>query len=372
MKLLSVVGARPQLIKSSMISRAIRMHNQSPSKKTLQQIILQTGQHYDTNMSQIFIDELNIPEPDYNLGISGVGHGAMTGRMLEGIEIVLHIEKPDWVIVYGDTNSTLAGALAASKLHIRVAHIEAGLRSQNMEMPEEINRIITDRISTILICPSEIAVKNLQKEGFPFSSPSKCHQKILNLGDVMLDATLYYRKIAYERLSLDLWNVDEGGYVLCTLHREENTNNPKRLKGILSALRNIALQIKVLLPIHPRTRKKIMDLAGKDWLTGINVINPVSYLEMQRLQMSAKMILTDSGGIQKEAYFHRVPCLTLRDETEWGETVSQGWNEIVGADPEYIFNAWKNNDSNNKREINEVYGKGNAANSIVEFLNNYD
>ena len=214
------------------------------------------------------------------------------------------------------------------------------------------------------------SVKNLQKEGFPFSSPSKCHQEILNLGDVMLDATLYYRKIAYKRLSLDLWNVNEGGYVLCTLHREENTNNPSRLKGILSALRNIALQIKVLLPIHPRTRKKIMNLTGKDWLTGINVVNYASYLEMQRLQMSAKMILTDSGGIQKEAYFHRVPCLTLRDETEWGETVSQGWNEIVGTDPEYIFNAWKNNDFNNKREIREVYGKGNTANSIVEFLYN--
>ena len=268
MKLLSIVGARPQLIKTAMISRAIRMHNRNTSNKSIQQIILHTGQHYDDNMSQMFINQLDIPQPDYNLAISGLNHGAMTGRMLEGIEAVIQTEQPDCVVVYGDTNSTLAGALAGAKLHVPVAHVEAGLRSQNLEMPEELNRIITDRISTILICPSQIAVNNLRKEGFPFSAPSKFQQTIINLGDVMLDATLHYRTIAHQRFSLESWNVDESSYALCTLHRAENTNNTMRLKGILSALREIATKVTVLLPLHPRTRKQIMKLAGQNWLAG--------------------------------------------------------------------------------------------------------
>ena len=216
----------------------------------------------------MFINQLDIPQPDYNLAISGLNHGAMTGRMLEGIEAVIQTEQPDCVVVYGDTNSTLAGALAGAKLHVPVAHVEAGLRSQNLEMPEELNRIITDRISTILICPSQIAVNNLRKEGFPLSAPSKFQQTIINLGDVMLDATLHYRTIAHQRFSLESWNVDESSYALCTLHRAENTNNTMRLKGILSALREIATKVTVLLPLHPRTRKQIMKLAGQNWLAG--------------------------------------------------------------------------------------------------------
>jgi UDP-GlcNAc3NAcA epimerase len=289
----------------------------------------------------------------------------MTGRMLEEIESLLIQEKPDWILVYGDTNSTLAGALAAAKLHIPLAHVEAGLRSHNLAMPEEVNRVLTDRVSDYLFCPTQTAVENLNREGFPFSTSQRQKQKIENVGDVMLDAVLYYQERAKETVKLSDWGVEEKPYALCTLHRQENTDDPVRLENILTALRTIAADIcPVLLPLHPRTRKKIDALGGAKWLDGIRVLEPVGYLEMQRLQMSAKMILTDSGGMQKEAYFHQVPCITFREETEWIETLNEGWNVLTGSSCKKILHAASKITERNNF-ISSVYGLGNASNIIV-------
>lgn len=366
MKILTVLGARPQFIKAATISRLIK------KKNDIEEIIVHTGQHFDNNMSDIFFDQLDIPHPRYNLNISNLSHGAMTGKMLEGIETLINKEKPNWVMVYGDTNSTLAGALAASKLHIPLAHVEAGMRSHNPIMPEEINRVLTDRVSSLLLCSTQTAVNNLNKEGFPFSAISSSGQtelqRIVKTGDVMFDAVLYYRDRAKAEISLDAFNLQDHNYVLCTLHRQENIDDLKRLRNILSAFREIAKSLPLILPLHPRTNSKIKQQLNADVLQGLTILKPLSYFEMQRLQMSAKLIITDSGGIQKESYFHKVPCITLRDETEWVETVELGWNKLTGANTEQILNAWHNTGKYSNQAEN-FFGDGKAAKKILnEFL----
>ena len=358
-KILTILGARPQFIKASAVSRAIKLTD------SLEEIIIHTGQHFDVNMSDIFFKELNIPVPHFNLGIKNLSHGAMVGRMLEAIEKLIEQEKPDTVVVYGDTNSTLAGALAASKLKIPLAHVEAGLRSYNFNMPEETNRILTDRISSLLLCPTERAVNNLKQEGFPYQLLKFQKQNICNVGDVMLDTSLYYRKSVQE-VSLDKFHLKEQSYVFCTLHRQENTDNFQRLKSIFNALKRIAKNTPVVLSMHPRTKLKLLN--NNEFLKGLTIIDPLSYITTQRLLMAAKLILTDSGGIQKEAYFYQVPCVTLRDETEWTETVELGWNKLVGADEDNIVKIAENFQTPEKKSIS-IYGDGSAAKYICKLLN---
>ncbi len=361
MKMVTIIGARPQFIKAAPVSRAITEHNRlAPQTSHLTQVLVHTGQHFDTNMSDIFFKELEIPEPDHHLGIGGGRHGAMTGRMLEKIEELLLVEKPDWVFVHGDTNSTLAGALAAVKLHIPVAHIEAGLRSFNRRMPEEINRILADHMATLLFCPCRNAVKHLMREGIT--------ARVHNVGDVMFDAVLHYRQSARETISLSRWGLNEGQYALCTIHRAENTDDPARLREILCALDRIAADLPVVLPLHPRTARFLRERNEASLLDRLCVLQPVSYLEMLRLEMSAAVILTDSGGVQKEAFFHKVPCLTLRDETEWVETVEMGWNRICGAESERILEARETLTQQERDSSTQPYGDGKAAERIVEIL----
>jgi UDP-GlcNAc3NAcA epimerase len=310
MKIVTVVGARPQFIKAAAISRVIR----DDYAGKIEEVLVHTGQHYDENMSKVFFEELDIPQPRYNLEISGGQHGAMTGRMLEAVENVLLQEKPDWVLIYGDTNSTLAGALAAAKLHIPVAHVEAGLRSFNMRMPEEINRILADRVSSLLFCPTETAVNNLKLEGVS--------QGVHNVGDVMYDVALFYRDRARQQSRvLQTLGVSSGGFALATCHRAENTDDPQRLGEILSALAEVAGQMPLVLPLHPRTRKLVGEYGLSQHLKALIVTEPLPFLDMVALEQAARIILTDSGGVQKEAFFYGVPCITMRDETEWVETV---------------------------------------------------
>jgi UDP-GlcNAc3NAcA epimerase len=364
-KILTILGTRPQFIKAATVSRAIQ------TRDDLDEIIVHTGQHFDTNMSDVFFEQLNIPKPHYNLGIASLGHGAMTGRMLEKIEVLIQKELPDCVLVYGDTNSTVAGALAAAKQQVPVTHVEAGLRSYNPAMPEEINRVLTDRLSTLLLCPTIIAVNNLNHEGFPFPANGAKkrlqNQHIENIGDVMYDAVLYYRERAKEQVRLESFQLHEKTYALCTLHRQENTDNPARLNSILSALRTIAKDMPVVLPLHPRTKAKLIQQNNEDELKGLKILDPLPYLEMQRLQMGAQLILTDSGGIQKEAYFHQIPCITLRDETEWMETIEAGWNQVVGANEAAITKAAKNISLPSIQQPN-FYGDGYAAEKIVNLI----
>jgi len=366
-KILTILGARPQFIKAATVSRAISLHNEKGYLR-IQEVIVHTGQHYDFKMSNIFFDEMNIPHPDYQLECGNLNHGAMTGRMLGEIEEIILKEKPDHVLVYGDTNSTLAGALAASKLHVPLSHVEAGLRSFNMAMPEEVNRILTDRVSSHLFCPSATAVDNLKKEGFPFQTANSNTQNIYIVGDVMYDATLFYANIAKNTVFLKNWDLCEKNYVLCTVHRAENTDNPERLISIFSALQEIAKSLPVVLPLHPRTQNLLKMKGGSKLLESITILEPVSYLEMQRLEMGAKVILTDSGGIQKEAFFHGVPCITLRDETEWVETVDLGWNQLVGSDQENLFSAFNKSKDTLPNISSSVYGCGDAATKCVEHL----
>ncbi len=360
MKIVTIVGARPQFIKAAAVSRAIAVHNTTHPSSFMEEIIVHTGQHYDENMSAIFFNQLDIPKPAINLSITAPTHGAMTGRMLEKIEEVLLEKKPDMVLIYGDTNSTLAGALAAVKLHIPVAHVEAGLRSFNMRMPEETNRILADRVSSLLLCPTTTAIENLKNEGIT--------KGVHNVGDVMYDIALYYKKKALEQFSLDYWELAEKDYVLCTVHRAENTNDPQRLSNIFTALKHIADETQVIIPLHPRTRNLLKKQDNEILLQGLKVIEPVSFLEMIRLEISAKTILTDSGGVQKEAFFHKVPCLTLREETEWLETVKLGWNQICGADPDKILKAWKSLDKQELDPLLHPFGNGKAAHKILELF----
>ena len=305
-------------------------------------------------MSDIFFDEMKIPKPDYNLDINRLGHGAMTGQMLEKIEEVLLEEKPDWVMVYGDTNSTLAGALAASKLHIKVAHIEAGLRSFNMNMPEEINRILTDRVSTILFCPTQTAIDNLNNEGF-----TNFNCQIVKSGDVMQDGALFYKSLAKKVDS----NI-EGNYILSTMHRAENTDDITRLTSIIKALNTINKDKQVIVPLHPRT-KKIIEKHEID--VEFTIIEPVGYLEMVWLIDNCDLVMTDSGGLQKEAFFFEKPCITLRDETEWVELVDNGFNVLAGADKNRIIELYENFKFSDNFSL-DLYGNGRASQSIVQKL----
>jgi UDP-GlcNAc3NAcA epimerase len=366
MKILTILGARPQFIKAATVSRAIAEKNITHA--AIQEVIVHTGQHFDTNMSDVFFDELEIPKPHYRLECGGVRHGCMTGKMLESIEKIILTEKPSWVLVYGDTNSTLAGALAASKLHIPVAHVEAGLRSFNMAMPEEVNRVLTDRVSNYLFCPTETAVENLNKEGFPYPSHTKEAQKVFQVGDVMYDSTLFYRERAKEHVSLNRWNVEDSKYALCTIHRAENTDNPSRLEAIFHALNQINVKLPIIFPIHPRTKKIIEKSSFANLLTNLIIVEPLSYLEIQRLEMGAKAILTDSGGMQKEAFFHKVPCITLRDETEWTETVELGCNVLVGAEKGKIVEAFEDNPLSNCKFESSPYGSGDSATLCLEHM----
>jgi len=355
MKILTVVGARPQFIKAAAISRTIR----ATFSAKAEEVLVHTGQHFDHNMSEVFFVQLGIPAPKYDLGISGGTHGAMTGRMLSSIEEVLLAERPDWVLIYGDTNSTLAAALAAAKLHIPVAHIEAGLRSFNNRMPEEINRIVVDRISTLLFCPTDTAVRNLANEGI--------RQGVSNVGDVMFDVSLYFRQLAAQRstIHVDL-GLSPSRYVLATCHRAENTDDPARLREIVAGLQAIARTMKVLLPLHPRTRQVLAALGLLDSLDGVVVTDPLPFLDMISLEKSAAAIVTDSGGVQKEAFFFQVPCITVRDETEWVETVDLGWNKLVGASQALIVEAFHTRGSGQPDVL--PYGDGTAADKIVRAI----
>lgn len=355
-KIATIVGARPQFVKAAAVSREIRNN----PEKGLKEILVHTGQHFDHNMSQVFFDELDIPQPDYNLNISGGLHGEMTAGMLVGIENILLKEKPALVLIYGDTNSTLAGALAAAKLHIPIAHVEAGLRSFNMKMPEEINRILSDRISNLLFCTSELAVSNLKNEGLT--------ENVYNVGDVMYDAAVYYSQEQFKKSeALEKLDLVPGQFVLSTCHRAENTNNKENLKNILAALQQISTQLQVVLPIHPRTRQYISEYELSHLLKNIIVTDPLPYIDMLWLEKNAKVIITDSGGVQKEAYFFNVPCVTIREETEWLETVQVGANRLAGTDKEKIIEYTLNPD-NLSWSNDGTYGDGHASAKIVNII----
>ncbi|MDY4252143.1 non-hydrolyzing UDP-N-acetylglucosamine 2-epimerase [Clostridium sp.] len=348
MKILTVIGARPQFIKAAAVSNKLR--------KNHEEVLVHTGQHYDNNMSDIFFDELGIPKPNYNLNIGSGNHGYQTGKMLMELESLYLKEKPDLVLVYGDTNSTLAGALAASKLLIPVAHIEAGLRSFNMKMPEEQNRVLTDHISKYLFAPTDTAIKNLKNENIT--------ENVFNTGDVMFDAIKLFKEKALETSTVLIDNnISPNEYILSTIHRAENTNDINRLKNIINALNECEKNI--VLPLHPRTHKFIKDY-GLTINNNIKIIAPVGYLDMINLENNSQKIVTDSGGVQKEAYFLQKPCITMRDETEWIETVENGWNTIVGSNKEKILDAIIN--FNPKGEQKMVFGHGNAADIISEKL----
>jgi UDP-GlcNAc3NAcA epimerase len=357
MKIVTVVGARPQFVKAAVISREIERN------KEISEIIIHTGQHYDFNMSEIFFQEMIIPRPNYNLAINGLRHGAMTGQMLEKIEKVLIHERPDWVLVYGDTNSTLAGALAAKKLRIKVAHVEAGLRSFNMNMPEEINRILTDRISDLLFCPTPIAIKNLKSEGF-----DELDNKIILSGDVMHDAALFYSDKARQPL-IEIPNK----YILCTIHREENTDDQEKLMSIFKALESISSVTKILLPLHPRTKSKLESINFPLGDSKIQFMEPLGYLEMVYLLKNCLLVMTDSGGLQKEAYFFKKYCITLREETEWVELVENKVNFLAGSSPQLIIDCFNASIAQDKTFTNtEIFGNGNSAEFIIKsLLNSY-
>jgi UDP-N-acetylglucosamine 2-epimerase len=349
MKVISVVGARPQFVKAAALSRELRRRHQ--------ELLLHTGQHYDYSMSGIFFDGLEMATAEINLGVGSGTHGVQTGAMLGKIEAVLMSEQPEWVVLYGDTNSTLAGGLAAAKLHIPVVHVEAGLRSFNRRMPEEVNRIVVDHLSDLLICPSKTAVQNLDLEGIS--------RNVHLVGDIMLDVLNW----ALERIGtkptgiFEQLGVSEGLYVLTTVHRSDNTDDPKRLSGILNAIS--ALDEPVLFPVHPRARKAILD-GGHQVSPRVRLIDPVGYLDMVRLTRSARRVLTDSGGLQKEAYWLGVPCLTLRDETEWVETVEAGWNMLVGSNRDRIVTAVRNFAPPVNRP--PLYGNGSVAARCVDLM----
>lgn len=334
-----------------MVCRALRTAG-------LTEILIHTGQHYDDNMSKVFFDELQIPTPNYHLGIGSATHGAQTGRMLEALERALLEESPDWTLVYGDTNSTLAGALAAAKLNVPLAHVEAGLRSFNRRMPEEINRVITDHLSTLLFAPTATAVQNLQDE--------RISEGIHNVGDVMYDAVMHHRELARSKsVILQRLGVHARRYALATVHRSENTDQPERLRDIFGALQALARELTVVMPLHPRTRRAL-ESAALAPVRNLLLIEPVSYLDMLLLESEARVILTDSGGVQKEAYFFQVPCVTLRDETEWVETVHTGWNTIVGTRMDAILKAGlepKPGDPDSR-----PFGAGDASEKICEIL----
>lgn len=372
MNIINIIGARPQFMKYFPIARMLRRYYQSAHD-----ILIHTGQHYDYNMSKIFFDQLGIKEPDYHLGVGSGSHGTQTAQIIERIEALLIKHRPDLVIIYGDTNSTLAGAIAASKVHIPIAHIEAGLRSYNKQMPEEINRITSDHVSTFLFCPSQQAVNNLKKEGFdnifrsgdlvtlddvdsPVNSDIN-YPVIVNSGDVMHDTILYAKKIAkIESNILSELNLPSKDYAVLTLHRAENTDDQKRFKHMIQFVNDIIKEYTIIFPMHPRTRK-VYESIDVRFSSNVKIIDPVGYFDLINLLDNASLLLTDSGGMQKEAFWLHIPCITLRDETEWTETVETGWNILYKDYPGY-FSTPENTQS--------PYGDGNAAEIIVKYLSN--
>ena len=374
-KIVTIIGARPQIIKAAALSRAIKNHFSDKIKE----IIVHTGQHYDENMSQVFFDELGIPAPDYNLGVGSGKHGEQTAKMIEGIEEILLKENPDYLVVYGDTNSTLAGAIAASKLHIPIVHIEAGLRSFNKAMPEEINRICCDHCSTMLFSPTATGYNNLIKEGFnpknkkPFTADNP---GIYHCGDVMYDNSLFFGKTTDNRQrTTDIMQSDN--YILCTIHRNNNTDEPGRLNSIIRALLRISKEKEIIIPLHPRTKKLLdINLSPETYDELINnerihIIPPASFLEMIDLEKNASIVITDSGGVQKEAYFFKKPCIIMRSETEWKEIVEVGAAIITDADEERIINAYYHFRNTKELQYPEIFGDGKAAEFICnELINN--
>lgn len=356
MKICTIIGARPQFIKASAVSREIA--KRQSQGHSISEVIVHTGQHFDSNMSDIFFEEMAIPEPNYHLSIQESSHAKMTGKMLYGIEEVLIKEKPDYLLTYGDTNSTLAGALAASKLHIPVVHVEAGLRSFNINMPEEQNRILTDRLSSFLFCPTTTAEYNLKKEGANAWRPKP---SLSIVGDVMLDSAMYYKDFSKKPQGINI-NKD---FVLCTVHRAENTDNVENLKSIFLALKEISHTHSVVLPLHPRTAQKLNHYNID--VSSLNIIDPVGYLEMVWLIEHSKVIMTDSGGLQKDAYFFCKPCITLREETEWVELVDNGFNKLVGNNFDNIISTFNANDLKISYDIS-LYGKGDASKLIIDRL----
>lgn len=377
-KLLNIIGARPQIIKAAAISREIALHFQD----VIEEKILHTGQHYDANMSDVFFEELGIPLPDYNLGVGSGLHGVQTAKMIEGIEDILQKNDFDGIVVYGDTNSTLAGAIAASKLHVPIFHVEAGLRSFNMEMPEEINRIVCDQLSSILFAPTKTAMENLQREGFVNSLATFSNGKnrvVVNSGDVMYDNSLYYSQLSSKRSTIiDDLNLVSGGFILSTVHRNNNTDEPMRFEAIINALLSISEKekIPVVLPIHPRTAKILPNnlssvtysrLKNSKW---IQIIPPASFFDIIELERHCKLVMTDSGGVQKEAFFFEKPCIILRPETEWIEIVNHHAGIIADADYDRILDAYKSL-SGRKVLFPPLFGNGYAAKSILQNVCDY-
>ena len=358
MNLLTVVGARPQFIKAAVLSRYIRSNPSCGISETL----LHTGQHYDQNMSDVFFEEMDIPQPDINLHIGSGNHGKMTGLMLKQIEEAILEQKPDAVLVYGDTNTTLAGALAASKLHVPVAHVEAGLRSFMMAMPEEQNRRLTDHLSTWLFCPTQTAVDNLQREGITDNAytikANADKKRVIKTGDIMYEASQYYREKSSS-------HINERDFILMTLHRAENTDDPVRLECIVKAVNNLA-DYRFVFPVHPRTRK-LFEQQELQFASHVKMVEPVGYFEMLSYESACLTVLTDSGGVQKEAFFFRKPCITMRDSTEWVELVDSGWNVLTGANTDKIISAIKN--INIPETYPSLYGDGRCAEKIVSSLN---
>ena len=377
-RILTVIGARPQIIKAAAISRAIknRIENQIEEK------ILHTGQHYDANMSQVFFDELGIPQPDYNLGVGSGSHGVQTSKMIAGIEEVLTSEHFDGIILYGDTNSTLAGAVAASKIHIPVFHIEAGLRSFNMTMPEEVNRIVCDQLSSICFSPTQTGIDNLKREGF-FESPAKFKngkgRLVVNSGDVMYDNSMYFALLAEQKSDiLPRLNLKPGEYILTTIHRPNNTDDPARLTAIISSLLSIVERdgITLVLPLHPRTKNLLDKNLAKDVYEKlissprVKIIPPASFFEIIVLEKNARIVMTDSGGVQKESFFFERPCVILRPETEWVEIVEHGAGIIADADPERIINAYDKL-VGTVPTFPPLFGDAHASEHILETIQEY-
>ena len=372
MKIVTIIGARPQIIKAAALSRAI----QQRYSKEIHEIIVHTGQHYDENMSQVFFDELGIPKPEYNLHVGSASHGVQTANMIEGIEKILLEERPDYLVLYGDTNSTLAGAVAASKIHVPISHIEAGLRSFNKSMPEEINRIVCDHCSTLLFSPTQAGVDNLANEGFRLDNPGPYtidNPKVYRCGDIMYDNSLYFSGLAETKVDvLKRLQLEGKPFVLTTLHRDGNTDHPERLNSILDALMELANDIAIVLPLHPRTRKMIGQLVKKEkaeklfHTDNIKTTDPVSFLEMIQLEKHASMVMTDSGGVQKESYFFKKPCVILRPETEWVEIVKVGAGTLADADKKRIIEASRRYLQHPPVDFTEIFGDGHAAEFILK------
>ena len=355
--ILTVIGARPQFIKAATVSRAIS------ARDDVQEVLIHTGQHYDANMSDTFFEELAIPVPAHNLGIGSGPHGAQTGAMLEAIERVILDERPDWLLVYGDTNSTIAGALAAAKLHVPVAHVEAGMRSFNRRMPEELNRVLTDHLSSLNLTSTRTATAHLASEGIS-------GDRVLEVGDVMYDAARFYGERAGDRNELlKRLDVEPGGFLLATVHRAENTDDPARMDAIIEAFVTLGRDHRIVLPLHPRTRAVLEQRDDLDRLSSaITICEPLGYLDMVALERDAVLVVTDSGGVQKEAFFHGTPCVTLRDETEWVELVEAGWNTIVPpVDAREIVTGVRGSIGTRGEPI-QPYGQGNAAERVVDAL----